>query len=70
MLYFQNMDTNLVPPIMMHLAGIDVDECPKFLSNKSMESNHYVYLPISDIRLIFQLEGTIPYLPSQRPMKV
>ena len=25
-LYFQNMDTNLLPTIMMRLAGLDVDE--------------------------------------------
>ena len=25
-LYLQNMDKNLVPPIMMRLAGLDVDE--------------------------------------------
>ena len=24
-LYFRNMDTNLVPPITMRLAGLDVD---------------------------------------------
>ena len=38
-LYFQNIDTNLVPPIMMSIAGLDVDECPKSLSIKPTESN-------------------------------
>ena len=38
------MYTNLVPHIMMRLAGIDVVEFPNFISSKPTESNHYVYL--------------------------
>ena len=30
-LYFRNMDTTLVPPTMMSLAGLDMDECLKLL---------------------------------------
>ena len=45
-LYFQNMDTNLVPPIIMCLSVLDVDECPKLLTSKPMESNHSVYFPM------------------------
>ena len=36
-LYFQKMETNQVPPIRMHLSGLDVDEFPKLLSGKPME---------------------------------
>ena len=64
------MDTNPVPPIMMRLAGLEVDECPKFFSSKPTERNHSVYLPMSNIRLPFQLEGTILYLPNRKPLKV
>ena len=31
-LYIAEMEHNLLPPIMMRLNGIMVDECPKFLS--------------------------------------
>ena len=31
-LYFKNMEVNLIPPFMMRLAGIEVNECPKFLA--------------------------------------
>ena len=58
-LYFRNMETNLVPPIMMFLEGLDVDECPKFLSRKPTESNHSVYLLMSGIKIPSQLEGMI-----------
>ena len=55
---------------MMRLSGLDVDECPKFLSSKTTERNHSVYLQMSDIRLPFHIEGTISYLPTRRPLKV
>ena len=41
-LYFQNMEENLIPPFMMRLAGIEVDECPKFLARNPSESNHSI----------------------------
>ena len=69
-LYFLNIDTNLVPPIIMRLACLNVDACPKFLSRKPTEINHLVYFLMSNIRLPFQIEGTILYLPTRRPIKV
>ena len=47
-LYFQNMETNLVPPIMMHLSGLDVDEFPKLLSSKPTEKKSLCVIP--DVR--------------------
>ena len=44
-LYFENMEVNLVPPFMMRLAGVEVDECPKFLAKNPTDSNHSVYFP-------------------------
>ena len=69
-LYLRNMDTNLALHIMMRISGLVVDECPKFLSIKPMERNHSVYFQMSDIRLKFQIEGTISYLPTRRLLKV
>ena len=69
-LYFRNIYTNLVLPVMMRLTGLDVDECPKFLSSKPTQSNHSVYVPVSDIRLPFQPKGRILYLPTRKLLKV
>ena len=69
-LYLQKMYRNLVPPIMMCLVGLDVDECPKFLSRQPTEINHSMDLTMSDIRVPFQLEGTILYISTQRLLKV
>ena len=69
-LYLQNMDMNLLPPTMMGLAGLDVDEFTKFLLIKLTESNNSLYFPMSYIRLPLQLEGTILYIPTRKRMKV
>ena len=66
-LYFQNMEENLIPPFMMRLAGIEVDECPKFLSRRPTESNHSMLFPDAGVRIPFQLDGIISYLPTRLP---
>ena len=66
-LYFKNMEENLVPPFMMRLAGIDVNECPKFLAKIPSESNHSMYFPDADVRVPFQLEGIISHIPMRIP---
>ena len=66
-LHFKNMEVNLIPPFMMRLAGIEVNECPKFLSKQPNESDHSMYFPEQDIRIPFQLEGIISYIPTRIP---
>ena len=68
-LYFRNMKVNLIPPFMMPLAGIKVHKCPKFLAKEPTERNHSMYFPEADIRILFQLEGIISYLPTRIPTK-
>ena len=66
-LYFENMEVNLVPPFMMRLTGIEVDECPKFLAKVPSDHHHSMYFPEEDIRIPFQLEGIISYIPTRAP---
>ena len=68
-LHFKRMENNLIPPFMMRLAGNEVDKCPKFLSNNPTERNHSMYFPTQDIRIHFQLEGIILYIPTRCPTK-
>ena len=63
-LHFSKMEVNLIPPFMMRLAGLEVDECPKFLARSPQESNHSIYFTESDVRIHLQLEGIISYFPS------
>ena len=66
-LYVPDMEVSLIPPMMMRLAGIQVDECPKFLAKTPNESHHSMYFPEHQIRIPFLLEGIISYIPSRKP---
>ena len=52
---------------MMRLAGIEVDKCPKFFAKSPTENNHLMYFPEAGIKIPFQLEGIISYIPTRIP---
>ena len=54
---------------MMRLVGIEVDECPKFLSKQPTKRNHSIYFPTEDIRILFELKGIISYISTRCPTK-
>ena len=60
-----SMTNHLIPPFMMRLAGLEVDECPKFLAKKPSINNHSIYFPEEDVRIPLMLEGTISYVPTR-----
>ena len=66
-LYVRDMEVNLIPPIMMRLAGITINECPKFLAENPSNEHHSAYFPDADIRIPFLLEGIISYIPTRIP---
>ena len=66
-LHFKSMENNLIPPFMMRLAGIEVDECPKFLSKDPTKKNHSMYFPSEEIQIPFHLKGIISYIPTRCP---
>ena len=51
-LYVPTMVNNLVPPFMMRLAGIEVNECPKFLSEFPTIKNHAILFRDENIRMV------------------
>ena len=50
-LYMKNMEINLILPIMMRIAGLEVDKCPKFLAKHPTESNHSIYFPETELQI-------------------
>ena len=66
-LYFKNMEVNLIPPFMMRLTGLTINECPKFLSTNPSIEDHSIYFPTNYVRIPLQLEGTISYIPTRAP---
>ena len=52
---------------MMRLAGLQVNECSKFLSIAPSIDDHSVYFPAVDVRFPFQIEGIVSYLSTRIP---
>ena len=66
-LYVPEMDACLIHPIMMRLIGIQVDECPKFLSPNPTEINHSIYFEKQNLRIPLLLSGVISFMPCKYP---
>ena len=66
-LYIKEMKVNLIPPFMMRLNGLRINECPKSLAENPTEEHHSIYVPTEDLRIHLLLDGTISYIPSRRP---
>ena len=65
-LYTANMTHNLIPPIILRMKGIEVNECPKFLPSEPSESHHSILLP-NTLRIPLSLHGSISYIPTRIP---
>lgn len=65
-LYIPEMKYHLMHPFLMCLAGILVDECPKFLAKRVSINNHSVFFPDKNIRIPLFLRGIISYFPCRR----
>jgi hypothetical protein len=63
-LFIPSMENNLVPPFAMRLAGLEVNECPKFLAKKPTIAHHSVYFPEAGVRIPFKIEGIVSYFPT------
>ena len=61
------MQASLIPPIMMCMAGLVVDECPKSLALTPTIENHSIYSPDLKNYFAMQLLYHISYLPVRRP---
>ena len=66
-LYVESLESNLIPPFVMRLAGIQVNECPKFLSKHPTIQDHSLFFKSEDIRIPLQLKNTISYFPTRLP---
>jgi len=66
-LYFLNMKVNLIPPFMMCLAGIHIDESPKFLAKDLSHENHSVCFEEDDFCIPLQFHNTVSYIPTRIP---
>ena len=63
------MTENLIPLIMMRMAGLEVDECPKLLAKEPSDRNHSIYFPSAGLRISLHLKGIISFIPTRCPSK-
>ena len=65
-LHLLSMNNHLIPPFMMRLAGLKVNECAKFLADDLTISHYFIYFPKEDVRIPLQLTGITSYLPTRK----
>ena len=68
-LYIPQMEASLIPPIMMRMSGLLVDECPKALSPSPTRANHAIYSPTFGAYFALKLFYHISYLPIRKPSR-
>ena len=61
------MEHNPLPPIMMRLNGILVDEFPKFLCPNPTIEAHSIPFPTENTRLPLNIHGTTSYISIRKP---
>jgi len=62
-LHVPEMNACLLYSIMMCLVNIQVDECPKFLSDRPTERNYSIYFSDLNLRIPLDLCGIISFIP-------
>ena len=68
-LYVKSLDSNLIPPFLLRLAGLEVNDCPKFLSRSPSIKDHSVYARDLDLRIPLQLKNNISYITTRTPVQ-
>jgi len=67
-LHIKNMKVNLIPPIMMRMAGLHVNECSNFLAiGEPSGEHHSIYFPDEELRITLLLEKVVSYIPTRSP---
>ena len=66
-LHVKSMDVCLLNPFIMRLAGIHVDDSPKFLAMMPSVAHHSLYFPSENIRISLALNGIVSYFPCRKP---
>ena len=66
-LYLKQMESTLIPPFMMRVAGIEIDKCQKFLAKKLSIRNHLIFFLYQNIHIPMKLFGIVSYVPARLP---
>ena len=61
------MKHNLLSLFIMRLAGLEVNEKPKFMKRNPTTKHHSIYFKENDIRLPLAIKGIVSFLPTRKP---
>ena len=64
-LLIPTMDHNLIPPFLIRLAGLQVDETPKHQLALPTVDNHSIYDSETGMRIHLKLNGIFSYFPTR-----
>ena len=65
-LHLKKMKHILLSPFIMRLAGLEVNEQPKFMTRYPTRKHHSVYFKENDIRLPLTIKGILSFLPTRK----
>ena len=68
-LHLKEMKQNLISPFIMRLAGLEVNEQPKFMTINPTTKYHSVYLKENNIILPLAIKGIVSFLPTRKPIQ-
>ena len=61
-LYIREIEQNILPPIMMKLNSLVMDEWSKFIQHRPLVNYHSIYFPEVDTRIPLELYVTMLYI--------
>ena len=64
-LLIPSMDHNLIPPFLLRMAGLHVDETPKHQLASPTVDNHSIYDSETGMRIHLKLKGIFSYFPTR-----
>ena len=63
------MRHNLLSPFIRRLAGLEVNEQPKFMTRNLTTKHHLIYFKGINIRLPLAIKGIVSFLPTRKPIQ-
>ena len=61
------MIVSLIAPFILRLAGLQVNEIPKFMAKCSILDHHSILVLNTDVRIPMSLKGIISYIHTRLP---
>ena len=65
-LHLREMKNNLLSTFIMRLAGLEVNEQPKFMTRNLTTKHHLIYFKGISIRLPLAIKGIVSFLPTSK----